>query len=219
MEKIRVLIPAYNPDERLIKLYNALNNVLDITIVDDGSENKEIFNFIPPSVVHSANLGKGEALKSGVNYIIKNFPDCKGIVTADCDLQHSPADIIKLARQLEKEPNKLYLGSRNFKAKNVPLRSFLGNTFMSKIIKVRHNINVKDTQTGLRGIPIDFAKHILKLTCSDFSFETKMLIEAKLCNLPIEEIPIETIYIDNNKHSHFKPLKDSIKIFQTVIRN
>lgn len=214
MSNICILIPAYNPDERLIELYTELKNIFNIVIVDDGSVDKTIFNVINPKniVVHSKNIGKGEALKNGMKYIIENFPNTKGIVTADCDLQHSIPDIIKLANQLNISPDKLYFGSRDFSMKNVPFRSKIGNILMSKFIKLIHKIDVKDTQTGLRGIPIDFAKHILKLGGSDFSFETEMLIETKTYNIPIKEIPISTLYTQNNKHSHFNPIKDSYKI-------
>lgn len=219
MKEICVLIPAYNPDERLIELHNALKDVLDVIIVDDGSVNKEIFNALNSKdlITHPTNLGKGEALKTGINYIIKNRPNCKGLVTADCDLQHSIADIIEIATQLHNEPDKLYLGSRNFNSENVPFRSKFGNVLMSKFIKFAHNIDVKDTQTGLRGIPIGFAKHILSLKSTDFSFETEMLLETKPCNITVMEIPISTIYTNNNKHSHFNPIKDSCKIVKSTL--
>lgn len=221
MEKICILIPALNPDERLIELYNALKETLDVIIVDDGSETKEIFNAINSKdiITHPTNLGKGEALKTGINYIIKNHPDCIGIITADCDLQHSVTDIIQIAKLFRENPNTLLLGSREFTIGNVPFKSFIGNAFMSKFIKFMHKLDIKDTQTGLRGIPIDFAKYILGLKNSDFSFETEMLIETKKCNILIKETPIQTIYIENNRHTHFKPFKDSYKILHSVIRN
>ena len=219
MDEICILIPAYNPDERLIELYTELKNTFNVVIVDDGSADKAIFNVINPKniIEHSVNMGKGEALKSGIKYIIENFPNAKGIVTADCDLQHSIKDITKLANQLNSSPDKVYFGSRDFSGKNVPFRSKFGNIIMSKFIKLLHNIDVKDTQTGLRGIPIDFAKHILKLGGSDFSFETEMLLETKTYNIPIKEIPISTLYTQNNKHSHFNPIKDSYKIVMSAL--
>lgn len=229
MKKIRILIPAYNPDERLIQLYNELTIELPetpIIIINDGSLSSEFFDCLnsqenPPEKIltHSVNLGKGEALKNGFKYITDNIPECIGIVTADCDLQHSVSDIIKMVKTLETEPDKLYLGSRIFTNTNVPSRSLVGNTIMSMFMNFIHKIDVKDTQTGLRGIPANFAKHLLQLNVSDFSFETEMLMEAKYCNIPIKEIPIQTIYINNNKHSHFKPIRDSYKIIKSVIRS
>ena len=81
-----------------------------------------------------------------------------------------------------------------------------------------HRINLKDTQTGLRGIPVKFARNLLDVNLSDFSFETEMLIKARKYNIEITEIPIKTIYIDKNKNSHFKPLNDSYKICKTILK-
>ena len=81
-----------------------------------------------------------------------------------------------------------------------------------------HRINLKDTQTGLRGIPIQFAQELLDINLSDFSFETDMIIKAKKSDINIKEIPIKTIYIDKNKSSHFKPLNDTLKICKTILK-
>lgn len=174
----------------------------------------------PPDCIisHNKNLGKGEALKNGFKYILDNYPQCNGIVTADCDLQHSVEDIIKLCNALRNSPGSLYLGSRCFKDKHLPLRSIIGNTSASFFIKLVHRINLKDTQTGLRGIPTRFAQELLDINLSDFSFETDMIIKAKKSDINIKEIPIKTIYIDKNKSSHFKPLNDTLKICKTILK-
>lgn len=228
MKNICILIPAYNPDNRLIELVEELKCSLPetpIVIINDGSSSNLVFDNLlkkcpPPEKVltHNINLGKGEALKNGINYIIENYPDCIGIVTADCDLQHSVEDIVKICRELNSLPDNLYLGSRLFKGKHIPLRSILGNISVSFFMNLVHRINLKDTQTGLRGIPVKFARNLLDVNLSDFSFETEMLIKARKYNIEITEIPIKTIYIDKNKNSHFKPLNDSYKICKTILK-
>lgn len=220
MKEIFVLIPAYNPDNRLNQLIEYLKMyVQNIIVVNDGSNNNFDFDGLSvKTLTHPINLGKGAALKTGFKYIIDNFSDCKGVVTADCDLQHSIEDIMKIFNALEANPSSLHLGCRNFSKTNTPLRSFIGNILMSKFMKLIHNMNLSDTQTGLRGIPANFIKHIIKIKVSDFSFETLMLIEAVKCKIQIVETPIETIYINNNSHSHFNPIIDSCKIIKTLIR-
>ncbi len=229
MKKICILIPAYNPDERLVKLVNELKEKLPktpVVIVDDGSLSENIFNILlqncpspdrPRLIKHSFNLGKGEALKSGFKYILKHYHSCKGIVTADCDLQHSVNDIIKIGTYLDSHPDKIYLGSRNFNKTNIPIKSVIGNKFTSFLFKLIYHINLNDTQTGLRGIPLNSTGLFLDIKTSDFSFETLMLIIAKKHNIPISEIPINTIYIENNKNSNFKPVSDSFKICKTIL--
>ena len=45
-----------------------------------------------------------------------------------------------------------------------------------------------------------------------------MLLEAEKNGYEIKEIPIETIYIENNSASHFNPLLDSIKIYLPILK-
>ena len=70
-----VLIPSYEPDDRLVKLINDLSKTnYKIIVVNDGSSNKydEIFNKIKNKCVllgYKENHGKGYALKTGFKYI------------------------------------------------------------------------------------------------------------------------------------------------------
>ena len=220
MENIFILIPAYNPDYRLKQLVDELKlYAQNIIIVNDGSNNGFDFECLPVRVIsHSVNLGKGAALKSGFKYIMDNFPNCIGVVTADCDLQHLPNDIIKIFENISSNPNKLILGIRNFKKTKTPLKSIIGNSLIAFLMKLVYKIDLHDTQTGLRGIPASFIKHILDIKSSDFSFETTMLLLAEKLKIKIDEIEIETIYVDNNSGTHFRPLNDSYKIFKAFIK-
>ena len=220
MKNICILIPAYNPDERLLYLFEQLKESLTqspVIIVNDGSFSDTVFKKLqkmwrPPAV----SGGKGAALKSGFKYIIDNYSYCKGVITADCDLQHCCEDISKLALALENDERYLYLGSRFTDTAKVPFKSIFGNTFASLLLKFVHKMKIKDTQTGLRAIPLSFLKYLVENNSSDFSFETYSLIKAKKLNIPIKEIPIRTIYIDKNKDSNFKPVYDSYRICKTI---
>ena len=65
-----------------------------IIIVDDGSNDKEIFEKITKIdkcvvISHDKNMGKGMALKSGISYYKDNLSDkYYGAVCLDCDGQH-----------------------------------------------------------------------------------------------------------------------------------
>ena len=223
MEDIYILIPAYNPDLNLNNLISELQaeGILkkNIIVFNDGSNNCFDFEKLEIKVLsHNINLGKGEALKNGFKYILNNFKNCRGIVTADCDMQHLPKDICKIVQIFDENPKSLILGSRCFRSINIPLKSIIGNNFISLFLKVIHNINLKDTQTGLRGIPKYFIEQLLNLKHSDFSFETAMIILAAKFKINIIEVPINTIYIDKNSGTHFKPVKDSFSIFKSLIK-
>jgi len=124
-----VLIPAYKPDERLIALTKELiDNKLDVLLVDDGGGEtfRPIFDACrelgAEVAVHAVNMGKGRALKTGINAAMLKWQDMAGIVTADADGQHTPKDILRLIDALHQHPDKLVLGSRAFTG-NVPKKS------------------------------------------------------------------------------------------------
>lgn len=219
-DEIVILIPSLNPDDRLIKLVDELlavgfNNII---VVNDGSDEKynKHFRDIEQKVIilwHSVNLGKGRALKTGFNEYLRRFRDKIGIVTVDSDGQHKVNDIQKVAKKLVEMRNELVLGSRNFNLDNVPFKSKFGNKITRNIFKFLTGLKVSDTQTGLRGIPTEYIRSLMNIPGERFEFEMNMLMEAKENNIDILEEPIETVYIEENKSTHFNPLKDSIKIY------
>jgi len=98
---------------------------------------------------HVVNLGKGAALKTGLNHAACLYPESVGVVTADADGQHSAADILRVAAELTANPRDLVLGVRTF-GRSVPLRSRLGNALNSRHHAGDHRQKLSDTQTGLR---------------------------------------------------------------------
>lgn len=224
--KAPLLIPSYKPEEKLIGLVKGLStrNFAHIVIVDDGGGEtyRSIFDEVAkiPGVHvihHDINLGKGAALKTGFKYIYNTYPESVGVVTADADGQHKEQDIVKVAKTLETERDALVLGARVFSGK-VPLRSALGNKLTRKLFKLIFRLNISDTQTGLRGIPRDAIPMFLSISYNHYEYETEMLLVSSRNNIKIVEVPIETVYENNNEGSHFNPLVDSIKIYFVLLR-
>jgi putative flippase GtrA len=223
---IPILIPAYNPDKTLISLVHQLIqlNFTDIIIVNDGSKVgcQEIFqqlkNFDCCHILeHAVNLGKGRALKTGLNYCYLHFHNTPGVITADADGQHLPNDILNIANTLEKHPDKLVLGVRTFQ-KNIPLRSLIGNVLTRYIFFILIGKQLSDTQTGLRGIPRSAIPGFMKIEGEDYDYEMNMLISTKSSGIQIIEEEVTTHYIDGNISSHFNPLIDSMKIYFVLLR-
>lgn len=225
MNEIPVVIPAYEPDERLIDLVIQLQNneLQNIIVINDGSEVKYKYIFEKVRelgvklLTHEINLGKGRALKDAFLYCINTFPDLIGCVTADSDGQHTPIDIMRCMEELYKNKD-LILGVRNFGKKDIPSKSKFGNVLTRKIMKFLYKTDISDTQTGLRGIPADFMSYLLNVNGERFEFETNMLIEAR-GKANIREIEIETVYDSKENHTtHFRPIADSIKIYMIFFK-
>lgn len=222
-----IVIPAYNPDNRLIDLVCNLraqeSTTRPIIVINDGSDDASIFNalaqFNAITVLHhDHNQGKGAALKTAFHWVLKQCPSCSGVITADADGQHLPKDILRVAQVFAKQPQALWLGSRNFREKGIPFRSWLGNTFARATFRLGLRINIPDTQTGLRGVPRQLLPELVKVESNRYDFELDMLIIAKRAQLEFLSEPITTVYENGNKSSHFKPLQDSALIYKKFLK-
>ena len=222
-----VLIPAYKPAPILPDLVGELmrsGQIEAVIVVNDGSgpEYQHISNSVrriekAHLLDHIINLGKGAALKTGLNYAACMFPGHVGVVTADADGQHSVKDILATAAELAANPDSLILGVREF-GSQVPFRSKVGNVLTRHIMRLVTGQNLADTQTGLRGIPMDFIPELMRSRASGYDFELDMLLTCKRAVRKISEIPIDTIYIEGNKSSHFNPVLDSMRIYFLFLR-
>ena len=73
--------------------------------------------------------------------------------------------------------------------------------------------NLSDTQTGLRGISMDFIPTLVRLRPEGYDFELEVPLACKRTMRPVSEIAIETVYLDGNSSSHFNPLLDSMRLY------
>lgn len=227
MKDIFVIVPTLNPnievlDEFLKKLKKEFKNIM---VYDDGcrEEYQSYFKKLEKDHIvvlhHYVNLGKGRAMKDAFNYILNEYPDIKGVVTADSDGQHSVKDIKRCAELILENPDSLILGCRNFDAAHVPKRNRFGNKTTRTVLKLFVGIKVSDTQTGLRGLSREVMVKFITTQGDRFEYETNQLIDTITKNVPIKEFEIDTIYEKNsNSESHFNPIKDSIAIYKLFIK-
>jgi len=213
-----VVVPAYQPGVALLGLIDELSRAgVRAVVVDDGSGAgfEDIFRLLPEGALlerHESNQGKGTALRSGIARALREYPETLGVVTADADGQHDCDDIIKVAHELASHPGDLLLGVREVSSPAAPIRSRAGNAFSRHAARFVLGLRLVDAQTGLRGLPRHFAEACLGMRASGYEFESDMLIAAKHQGLAIRQIPIGTFYFDGNAGSHFRPLRDSLKI-------
>jgi putative flippase GtrA len=226
---VTVLIPAYNPNETLEALVQALweAGFHDLVVVDDGSDqaNQPVFSRLEQAgrvtlLRHGVNLGKGAALRLGFNHSYvqhRDDPSYLGVITADADGQHLPADIAKIAQSLADHQDSLILGVRSFQGE-VPFRSRFGNSMTQTVFRFLVGEKITDTQTGLRGVPLALLPMFLRITANRYEYELDMLIQCATNHHPIVQVPIATVYIDDNRSSHFNPIVDSAKIYLVFLR-
>lgn len=232
---VLAIIPSLNPDEKLINTVTTLikEGFTDILLVDDGSK-KECRHFFEKLsllsevtvLTHKKNRGKGAALKTAFKYYLENYDltEYCGVVTADADGQHLAEDIKNTADRLEKmkkdgECKALVLGTRNFDDPIVPFKSKKGNKITTNVFQLLYGKRINDTQTGLRAISNDYVKDCLRLQGERFEYEINMLVDAVVSKVLISEEIIQTVYLNDNRETHFDPVKDSIRIYKVMFRS
>lgn len=214
-----VLIPSYEPDERLIELTRELraqDASLHLLIIDDGSgpafdpvfaaavaEGAEVIRY-------ARNRGKGVALKTGFRHAIETRPGA-GVVCADSDGQHRVADILRVARRAAVTDAAVVLGGRRFTGE-VPGRSRIGNAISRKAFRFATGVDVHDTQTGLRGYPASELEGMTRVKGDRFEYELNALVGTAESGARIDELEIETVYLEHNASSHFRPVADSVRV-------
>ena len=218
--KFIALIPSYEPTDVLISLTKELViNDFEVVIVNDGSDNtydkifKECANY---AVVlsYKENHGKGYALKYGLSFIYDNYKNYT-VVTMDSDGQHTIKDAVCLCKKVTN--NKIVLGKR-LRDKHIPLRSKLGNAITRKVYEFKTGLKIYDTQTGLRAFNKSVIPFLLSVNGDRFEYEMNVLLSAKSNNINLIEETIDTIYINNNRGSHFRTFKDSYMIYKQIIK-
>lgn len=226
VRKAVILIPSLEPDERLPAYIQKLSEsgFSHIVVVDDGSSEayqpifKEVEGVDRAVVLHhDVNHGKGVALKTGYKYILDNLPDVAGVITADADGQHTVPDCIRLAEEIGKGEKALYLGSRDFSLENIPPKSRSGNKITSVVFKLLYGQYLPDTQTGLRAFRREELPFMINVEGERFEYEMKVLIACSRAGIPMIPVTIETIYENENKGTHFHPIKDSWKIYKVIL--
>ena len=225
--KVSVIIPSLNPDNKLIQVVDALvaKGFDDIILVNDGSDKAHMQPFLQLKeyrqctvLTHEINRGKGRGLKTAFDYCIANRPDIDGVVTVDGDNQHKAEDILNCCNKMIECKDKVILGVRDFSGDDVPPKSKFGNNMTSFVFKFVCGLNISDTQTGLRAIPLKFLPLFSQIKGERFEYETNMLLELKNSNIDFKQVPIETVYIEENASTHFNPIKDSLKIYGVIFK-
>lgn len=215
---VAAVIPVFNPESGLGALTaSLLERYSTVVVVDDGSrENVEDFDKLPGGVSivrHEANRGKGRAIKTAIAWLKENRPDVEVAVFADGDGQHSPEDIASVADR-SIETGSAVLGVRDFFKAGIPFRSRLGNIVTAFLVRMMYRIPIYDTQTGLRAIPSRLFDMMLDTEGERFEYEMRLFGKLAAANESLEQVPIRTIYIESNRASHFRPIRDTVRIYR-----
>jgi len=191
------LVPAFNEEKNIREVILRLKKHKDVNIivVDDGSTDStsRIAQKLGTVLVrHETNKGKGEALNSGFEYILKKCPKAKYVAVIDADMQYLPEDAMKLLKPLEKGEADFVTGYRNWFV--VPFRHRLGNFVWRKFFNILFGTDFKDTNCGYIALTRDAMKKVKRALHGGYIIENSVFIEAIKNKFRIKQVPVSVIY-------------------------
>ena len=213
--KVLALIPALNAERTLPKIVGETRRQLEpVIVIDDGSSDRtgDVARAAGAMVLrHEVNRGKGAALKTGFAWALANGYD--GVITLDADGQHLPSEIPKfLAARGD-----LIIGGRDHLFQHMLPRRRNANRFSAWCISKCAGVRVPDSQSGFRFYSAELLR-ALQLRADGFDMESEVIVRAGRRGFRIVTIPIDLGFVDGISTSHYKPLKDTLRIAWTVSR-
>ncbi|MDQ3230585.1 MAG: glycosyltransferase family 2 protein [Pseudobdellovibrionaceae bacterium] len=222
--RLLLLVPVYNHAALLRQVLRDLDLVnLPLVIVDDGSTDAihDVLKEFPQHTVlkHGTNRGKGEALRTGMQWALAQ--GYTAVLTFDADGQHRTEDIPKLVAAWHQDPSAIYLGVRDFGAASsgpIPRGSKIGRFWSNFFVWVETGQTMLDTQTGLRIYPLH--RRLLRcLKAQRYHFEVEILVRAVWMGLKVGNIPVGVIYPrPEERVSHFRAWVDTFRMGGLHIR-
>ena len=199
MEKI-ALIPAYNEEKTIGEVVERLEKVgIASLVVDDGSKDKTSSLAEKAGVIvikHKKNSGKGESIKTGFDFILKNLKEVEYVLLIDADLQCLPEEANKVLEPLVNKRADFVMGFRNWKS--VPFRHRLGNSVWRFFFNFLFSTKLKDTNCGYMALTKEAIEQI-KYIRGGYIIENHILSHIIKNGLRIEQVPVNIIYRNKSK--------------------
>jgi glycosyltransferase involved in cell wall biosynthesis len=218
-EKALVLIPAYNAAQTVGAVVRACREfVSNIVVINDGSKDETAGAAMAAGaevVSHPQNRGKGAALKTGFAWALQHGNDV--VITLDADGQHLPREIPKFLRARQETRADLIIGGRSHLFGQMLPRRRMANRFSAWSIAKASGTDVTDSQSGFRLYSANLLRHV-HLHTEGFDMESEIIVHAGRRGFKVLTIPIDLGFVDGVSTSHYRPLKDTLRIAWTVTR-
>jgi glycosyltransferase involved in cell wall biosynthesis len=220
LDKACILIPAYNAQATLGDVLQKIRPLnMDTFVVDDGSldETKKVARDHGVQVLeHPLNLGKGTALRTGFQHILKM--DYEIVITLDADGQHDPSEIPRLLKVFQIVKPDILIGSRaEAFGKMTFLRRFWNRLGVKAVARLCH-ADITDSQSGYRLVRTEILSGI-DLSTSRYEAELELLIKACKKGYGVLSVPINVHRVDGTITSHFRPVSDTWKVCKLFLRS
>ncbi len=229
--KVAIFIPTYNAAKTLPLVLDRIPNeikdyVTEIFVADDASQDNTHLIGVGYKKVkgtrnlniyhHDQNKGYGGNQKWAYRYCIDKGYDL--VVMLHGDAQYAPEMIPNLLKPFDKKNVGMVFGSRmtgDPLGGGMPLIKYLGNKFLTGIENWVLKLKLSEYHSGYRVYSCKALNKIPFEKCAnDFHFDTEILIQFRIANIKIEEVPIPTYY--GNEKCHVNLIGYGLNILRSL---
>lgn len=208
------IVPTYNEEENIEEILSRLKTI-NITplVVDDKSSDRtvEIAEKSRVKVLkHEVNKGKGEAIKTGINYLLENT-GFDHLILIDADMQYSPEEATNLLQALKKGKADIVTGYRSWST--IPFRHRLGNFVWRTSFNILFGTNFKDTNCGFMALSREAADKLRNALYGGYIIENSIFTQALRDNMKINQVPVSVQYKKTSKISRGVRVVAGVLIF------
>ena len=220
-QRYAVVIPARNESATIADVAaRAAAVAATVIVVDDGSTDgtHERLAGLPVTLLRNErNLGKGASLWRGMQHALALGAD--GVVTLDGDGQHAPEDVPRLVRVARLHPDDLVVGARLVGREAAPSARRRANRVADFFIGWAAGQPLDDSQSGFRVYPASLLRRldVKHGPTRGFVFESEALIAAGRLGVRCRSVAIASVYPQNARPSHFRPVADIARISRMIM--
>ncbi len=213
-----ILIPTLNEASTIEQLIGdfqsqGFNNIL---VIDGHSsdDTQALARKMGATVAVQKGKGKGQAIQEAFELIQDPYT-----IMIDGDGTYLAEDINAMLEPIIQGQADHTIGNRfaDFDPDAFTKLNLMGNRFLNKLFGFAYGIWLDDILSGYRGFTLDCIKS-MHLNEMGFEIETEITVESVKSDHRIEVIPIRYIARHSNAATKLNPLKDGLKIGNTIFK-
>ncbi|MDD9138245.1 glycosyltransferase [Fructobacillus sp. CRL 2054] len=222
MDKLAILIPAYNEEQTIAKVVKDVKNIITdipdsvVYVYDNNSKDKtvELAEEAGAVVRHEYAQGKGAVIRRMFREI-----DAEVYIMIDADDTYPVEAIPEMYHKVIHKGVDMVVGDRlsstYFEENKRPFHN-IGNSLVRKLINTLFKTNIRDILTGYRAFSYQFVKTFPVLS-RGFEIETEMSIHATEKRMLVENQVITYRDRPEGSESKLNTYGDGLRVIKMVI--
>lgn len=227
-KKIAIIIPCHNEEDGIKKVIHGIpvhemqmkGYLTDIIVIDNNSTDntREVALEKNARVIHEHKLGKGNAIKRGLQAI---NPETDYVVMLDGDNTYKGNEIFRMIEPLENNFCDVIIGSRlggKLKRGSLKFSNRVVNWGFAFLVRQLYGANITDALSGYYAWKMEVIQDLEPhLQASGFAIEMEMITKMMKLKHTIFSVPIT--YDLRSGESKIASLSDGLKITYTLFLN